>query len=117
MMNKWTMTKAFLSIYVAALLFTACSEKDESHRITETFTLQAIASEKGWGYIISKNNQPFIKQPIIPAIAGQHAFASKKDAELVGNIVLFKLAAHQSPSLTLHEIDSLSIYPSTTSTQ
>lgn len=87
-----------------ALLF-SCGKNPRTR--VETFE-----TESGWGYSIVHNDKVFIKQEHVPAVSGNYSFIRESDARNVGSLVLKKLKNQQSPSITIHELDSLKIeYP------
>jgi len=63
----------------------------------------------GWGYDITANDTSLIHQDIIPGIQGKKGFATKEDAEKIGNLVLEKITNKKLPSVTLQELDSFKI--------
>ena len=69
----------------------------------------AFKTGDGWGYTITVDNKIFIKQSIIPCIAGEKSFASKADAEKVAGLVLNKIKTHQKPSISKSELEKLGI--------
>jgi len=83
--------------------------------IKENQSLQVKAfntNNKGWGYDIYKDNKLYIHQEIIPAIEGRKGFASKDEAQRVGELVVSKIKQGKGgglPQITIEEIDSLKI--------
>ncbi|WP_290339363.1 DUF4907 domain-containing protein [Ferruginibacter paludis] len=69
----------------------------------------AFKTGDGWGYAITVDNKIFIKQSIIPCIAGEKSFASQADAEKVADLVLTKIKTHQKPSIFKSELEKLGI--------
>ncbi len=63
----------------------------------------------GWGYQIYKQGILYINQKYIPAIPGKKAFASKEDAEKVGEIVKKKVINLEIPHISTQTLDSLKI--------
>jgi len=63
----------------------------------------------GWAYRIYHKGQPFIQQEYVPAIAGQHRFKSKSDAEKTAEYVKQKLLKDESPTLSKAELHLLGI--------
>lgn len=63
------------------------SEKNSTTAIAEAFK----SDSTGWGYKIFVNNEPFITQKFIPAIQGYKTFATKEDAQKVGDWVVDKM--------------------------
>jgi len=69
-----------------------------------------VATADGWGYQITQNKSVIINQPTIPAISGNHAFASEPEARSVAMLVVEKLNhGRMPPSVTVKELDSLGI--------
>lgn len=67
----------------------------------------------GWGYQIFEGNTLLLKQEYIPAIQGNHAFESKKTAEVTAYFVLSKIEKGIfPPTLSVRELDSLGVLPS-----
>lgn len=75
------------------------------------FSLKLIETKLGWGYEINSKDKVYIHQENIPAIQGNKGFASKEDAEKVGNFVMEQMIKlHKDlPVITLKQIDSLNI--------
>ncbi|MCH2023524.1 MAG: DUF4907 domain-containing protein [Saprospiraceae bacterium] len=74
------------------------------------FSIQTIENENGWGYIILKNEKPFIRQPNIPSIAGNKGFDTEKKAEIVAKFIVFKIQnGIMPPSTNKNELDSLGV--------
>lgn len=75
-----------------------------------TFKTFAVEGGKGWGYDLYVGEKRTIHQPIIPAVAGNDAFATEEDAKKVGELAVYKMKSTGSfPTITLHELDSLGI--------
>lgn len=62
-----------------------------------------------WGYEIYINDKCFIHQEYIPAISGKVPFYTKKDAELVGNLVINKIKHKKTPTVDTGELRQLGI--------
>ena len=92
----------FLVIVSCLLLFVACSYKQK-------LTLESIKTATGWGYVIKNNDKIIIRQSIIPVIQNQKSFENEKEALKVGNLVLEKLKAKTSPTITKKDLILLSI--------
>ena len=73
------------------------------------YNLKLIKLEQGWGYEIRKDNNPFIYQDCIPAVAGKKAFADRKSAKATGKLVLKKLRNNQMPAITIPELKELGV--------
>lgn len=64
----------------------------------------------GYGYDIYRNTKIIIHQPMIPGIPGRIAFASRKSAEGVAQLIVSKLErGMMPPSVSNGELDSLGI--------
>lgn len=65
---------------------------------------------KGWGYDIYVDGKKMIHQPIIPAVPGNDAFKTEKDAIKTGTLAADKMKAGGSlPTITVKELDSLGV--------
>ncbi len=84
------------------LLLLACNHN-------KGLTLESLETDNGWGYIIKNNDKIIIKQSIIPVIQNQKSFENEEDALKVGNLVLKKLKANTSPTITKKDLILLSI--------
>lgn len=71
--------------------------------------VKTYKTDIGWGYDITANDTSMIHQDIIPGIAGRKGFATKEDAEKIGNLVIEKIKNKKLPSITLRELDSFKI--------
>lgn len=72
----------------------------------EGYTFKA---ENGWGYTITVNNKVFIKQSIIPAVEGNNGFSTQEDAAKVAQLIIDKLANHESPAVKKDDLQKLGI--------
>lgn len=66
-------------------------------------------SGSGWGYAITIEEDPIIRQPYIPAIPGETPFKNRKEAAEVAKMVLNKIKRGKNPSISIIELDSLGI--------
>jgi hypothetical protein len=74
------------------------------------FTIETFKTETGgWGYNIVSGNKVFIKQDVIPAVQLAIPFRSEKEARRIAELVVKKLNSKKIPSITVEELDSLSI--------
>lgn len=65
----------------------------------------------GYGYEIYNEGKLYIRQPIIPAIPGNHGFKTKADALRTGNYVKEKIdKGIMPPSMTIEELKKLKVY-------
>lgn len=71
--------------------------------------LKTFEKNGGWGYEILLNEKRYIYQEHIPAIEGKVPFASKKDAELVGRLILKKIMNKETPTVHTGELIKLGI--------
>lgn len=75
-----------------------------------TFKTFAVEGGKGWGYDLYVDKKRTIHQDIIPAVAGNDAFATEADASKIGALAADKMKLTGSfPAITIHELDSLGI--------
>jgi hypothetical protein len=63
----------------------------------------------GWGYQITNNDILIIKQSIIPVISNSKSFKTEKEALAVGQLVVKKLNANNSPTITKNDLILLKI--------
>jgi hypothetical protein len=75
--------------------------------------LKPVQTDGGWGYLIYMNQHIYIRQTIIPAIAGSHPFRTREDAMAVGKKVVDRLGAGQMPMVSAAEVRAMGIYPDT----
>lgn len=71
--------------------------------------VRAFQTTDGWGYEILADGKSFIRQSIIPAIAGKHSFQTKEQAVMVGNKVVEKIEHKQVPVITVAELKEMHI--------
>lgn len=95
---------------------TGNSEKptDSSLQTTKHDSLQLsykVSQEgDGFGYDILISGKPFIHQPVIPAISGNHPFATKAQAGRCARLVIYKIQNNiLPPAVSVRELDSLDI--------
>lgn len=71
----------------------------------QKLTYKTIQSEdQTWGYEISVDNTPFIRQNSIPGQAGNKGFPEAKQAEATAKLVIEKLKRNESPSISEEEL-------------
>ena len=64
----------------------------------------------GFGYDIYLNNEPYVHQPHVPAIAGNKGFSTPENAKRTGEFVAYKIKHNiMPPSVSPHELDSLGV--------
>jgi hypothetical protein len=114
-MRKWILpvlillaTAAFFYIGYRRRMAEQNEQKD--HLLLE---LKPVQTNGGWGYLIYMNKHVYIRQTIIPAVAGAHPFRTRVDAMAVGKKVYDRLAAGQMPMVTAAEVQQMGIYPDT----
>jgi len=90
----------------------APSESPPPPRDVRVVMTESHEAGEGWGYeiYIDTAGAPYIRQPIIPAVPGNKAFATRDDAAKVGELVRHKIMNNiMPPSVTIEELDSLGI--------
>lgn len=87
---------------VTLLLIAACNKKENYH-------VESIKTATGWGYTIANDEKIIIKQTIIPAIDTYKGFRTEKDAIKIANLVIKKLEANLSPTITKKDLILLDI--------
>nr|WP_314836338.1 DUF4907 domain-containing protein [uncultured Flavobacterium sp.] len=95
-------TKISLLLLLGILTLISCS-KNENLRI------QSLKTNTGWGYSIINKEKTIIKQTMIPVISEIKSFETEDDALKVGNLVLQKLKADLSPTITKKDLILLDI--------
>lgn len=102
------MTKNFFKLYFicffAAALFSGCSNGTKPNLQGTVYPVGT-----GFGYTIKAGKRLLIKQTVIPALEGGHAFCDSIDARKVCNIVLKKLQAGKTPYISKEELTALKI--------
>ncbi|QKJ62509.1 DUF4907 domain-containing protein [Flavobacterium sp. M31R6] len=91
-----------ITFLIGLLIFIFCQKEKK-------LNVQSIKINHGWGYAITNNNQIIIKQTIIPAISEHKSFQTEKEAIAVGKLVIKKLNANKSPTITKNELILLKI--------
>jgi hypothetical protein len=89
-------------LLIGLLIFIFC-QKEESLKV------EPIKVNSGWGYSIKNNNKIIIKQTVIPVISECKSFQTEKEAMAVGQLVIKKLNANKSPTITKNELILLKI--------
>ena len=92
-------TIAFL---IGLLVFVFCQKGKD-------LNLQSIKVQHGWGYAITNNDRIIINQTVIPVISEYKSFQTEKEAIAVGQLVIKKLNANKSPTITKNELILLKI--------
>ena len=99
----------FFVICASVFIFSYIQYQEDSSKTQDLYTLNVIEENEQWIYEINKNDQLFIRQEFIPAIAGKKSFKTKRDAEVIGELVIDKLYKTNNPTLTISEIISNNI--------
>ncbi|MGQ7946361.1 DUF4907 domain-containing protein [Flavobacterium sp. WC2509] len=84
------------------MLFVICQKEQD-------LKIQSIKVTDGWGYQITNNDKIIIKQTIIPVIRNSKSFKTEKEALAVGQLVVKKLNANNSPTITKNDLILLKI--------
>lgn len=91
-----------IGILIGLLVFIFCQKE-------QNLKVQSIKVNSGWGYSITNNNKTIIKQTIIPAVSKSKSFQTEKEAITVGQLVVKKLKANLSPTITKNDLILLKI--------
>lgn len=91
-----------ITFLIGLLIFIFCQKE-------KSLNVQSIKTNQGWGYTITNNNRIIIKQTVIPVISEHKSFLTEKEAMTVGQLVIKKLNANKSPSITKNELILLKI--------
>jgi len=103
--KNWSLLLLLLVIGIVSVNF--IKKKNSSNRIklhVKTFNIN-----NGWGYDVLTNDTVYIHQEYIPAIEGNKMFVEEGQAKTIGSLVIKKLKARQSPTISIKELDSCSI--------
>lgn len=92
----------FLTLLPLCLASCLRSNQTRAHLIT-------FNKNGSWGYEILINDKPYVYQEYIPAIEGKIPFTSKRDAEVVGKLVLKKILNKETPTVHTGELILLGI--------
>lgn len=93
----------FIILFLIGLLIFIFCQKEKG------LSLEPIKVNQGWGYTITNNDRIIIKQTVIPVISEFKSFQTEKEAMAVGELVLKKLNADKSPTITKNELILLKI--------
>ncbi len=99
---SYILNLSLIIFIIGLLLFIFCRQEQE-------LNIKSIKTINGWGYIITNDNKPIIKQTIIPVISESKSFKTEKEALAVGQLVLEKLNADNSPTITKNDLILLKI--------
>jgi hypothetical protein len=91
-----------ITFLIGLLIFIFCQKE-------KSLNVQTIKVNQGWGYAIKNNNRIIIKQTVIPVISEHKSFQTEKEAMAVGQLVIKKLNANKSPTITKNELILLKI--------
>ncbi len=97
---------AIIFITIIFIMLLINYKVNETTKFTDEYSLNVIKVDTFWIYEISKKDELFIRQEFIPVVEGKQVFKSKKDAEIIGEIVLKKLASNKIPAVTMEDIKS-----------
>ena len=114
--RQWLFTVVIL-LAAGALIYAGYIRRANWKKEHVLLELQAVQNEKGWGYVILTNGHAYIRQSIIPAISGTHAFRTREDALAVGQKVVDRLSTGQMPMVTAAEIKAMGLLPDSTAEQ
>lgn len=84
------------------VLLVACNKK-------ENYQIESIKTTTGWGYTIAIDDKIIIKQTVIPVINTFKSFTTEKDALKTAHLVVKKLEADLSPTITKKDLILLDI--------
>ncbi|MDR6194345.1 DUF4907 domain-containing protein [Siphonobacter sp. SORGH_AS_0500] len=77
---------------------------------SSSYEVSVFKTDIGWGYQISNQGKPYIRQPMIPGIDGEKGFKDAEQAEAAGKLVLHKIENQEfPPSLTVEELKELGV--------
>lgn len=104
----------YLSILILSVtIFLLLLVKPQAIKKNNTEVLYTIETFKtdtgGWGYNIMLDGKVFIKQEMIPAVQLAIPFRSEDEARRTAEVVVKKLYSKKIPSISIEELDSLSI--------
>jgi hypothetical protein len=89
-------------VIITTLLIVACSKQGDLH-------VESIKTATGWGYTIANDEKIIIRQTVIPVISNAKSFETEKDAIKTANLVVEKLNANLSPTVTKKDLILLDI--------
>ncbi len=99
----------FFIISVSVFFISYSLYKKENDKTTNLYSLILIEENDNWIYEISRDDQLLIRQEYIPVIEGKIPFKTKRDAKIIGTLVLNKLNENTNPTITIDEIISNNI--------
>ena len=72
--------------------------------------VKTFSGSGGWRYDIYIEGKKSIHQPMIPAVPGNQAFASEKDAQAAGSLMVYKIKhGIMPPAVSPAELDSMHV--------
>ena len=112
-MNKLIITNKYVGIIISLALLVSCNNasNQKSNEVPQA-KVQTFKVPDGWAYSIYLGDKEYIRQTSIPCIQGNIPFKTDSQANVAGKLVLSKLAAHQSPSITMKELEEYHLLPS-----
>ena len=105
-----TLKNILIALAIGTLPYVATIFKKPINKVSSLHS-EVFAVDNGYGYRILNGHRVLIQQKFIPAINGKHTFYSEKDAQLVGNLVAYKLINGHSPLVTIEELKKLNVAP------
>ncbi|MFI2742180.1 DUF4907 domain-containing protein [Zhouia sp. PK063] len=73
-------------------------------------TTEVYAVKNGYGYRIKLNENILIQQNFIPAAYGKKGFKTRTEAQTIANLVVQKLLAKSSPTVTMEDLKNNQIH-------
>ncbi len=105
------MIKKYWAYILLAFSIVLLIYKKGIEKANSVYSVKTFKTNTGWGYDVLVKDTVFIHQENIPGISGNNGFATKEDAEKVGNLVAHKMQITHTdlPQITIQELDSLKI--------
>jgi hypothetical protein len=101
--NLFYLFNLCIIIFSIGLLIFVFTQKEQDLKV------ESIKVGHGWGYSITYNDKLIIKQTSIPVISEYKSFKTEKEALAVGQLVVKKLNANLSPTITENDLILLKI--------
>lgn len=86
---------------VVAACLSCCSGRASG---SDELKCRAMKVEGGYGYVVLCGADTLISQPFVPAVGGRRPFGTQREALAAGRLVCRKLAAGESPALSVDEV-------------
>ncbi|WP_411029276.1 DUF4907 domain-containing protein [Spongiimicrobium sp. 3-5] len=102
-------TSAILILITLILIGMLYLWEKEGRHPESTIVTNIIKVNNGYGYQILNGDSLLIEQKYIPAAVGIRHFVSRKDAQLVAELVKYKLLKGKSPAISAQELNDLNI--------